>query len=156
MPLDSTTMTPSLAEALRDAKEHIAFSRAGMKRRMKDLGLSKEPRPVNALARLMALVDAVEAATRPVLPSPAQDYLTACPEGYDTVVGWLSVNRPDVIVTLGDAPACTQRDGFWLMHRCRERGIPEVWVRAPKVLADQGIDKVRAYPADLLAERLGE
>jgi hypothetical protein len=109
-----------------------------------------------------ALRDALEAAfpsitraLKPTLPSPAADYLTPCPDEFSTVVGWLSVNRPEVIATLGDAPGCTQRDGFWLMHRCRERGIPEVGVRAPKVLADQGIDKVRAYPDSLLAERLG-
>jgi hypothetical protein len=100
--------------------------------------------------RILALVAKAPA---PTLPSPLEDYLTPCPWGHATVIGWLAEHRPELIATLGDAAGCTQRDGFWLAHRCRERGIAEVWVRAPKVMQDQGIDRIRAYPVRLVEER---
>lgn len=90
-----------------------------------------------------------------ILPRPLEDYTTPCPEGWDTVVGYLAKHRPEVIAALGEAAEVTQRDGFWLMHRTRERGLPVVWVRASRVLQEQDVMQVRAWPVDLLSERLG-
>lgn len=53
-----------------------------------------------------------------------------------------------------DATAeATIRDGWWLTHRCRERGIEPLKVRVCPWLARQGIFEVNAYPVDLLRRR---
>lgn len=85
--------------------------------------------------------------------SPDWRYLSACPEGHDTVLGFMAQHFPDVVDQCWDATD-TQRDGFWLGHRCRERGIVPVKVAAPQVLQEQGIHAVNAYPVDMLRERM--
>lgn len=76
-------------------------------------------------------------------------------QGYDTVLGYLAKRRPDDLRwDLWEAEA-TQRDGWWLKHRCKERGLESFKVPAPVVLQEQGITEVNAYPVHLLAERLG-
>lgn len=83
-------------------------------------------------------------------------YITdTLPQGFDTVLGYTAKHMPEALVYDADVPECTQRDGFWLKHRCRERGHDVVKVRAPAVLQEQGIETVNAYPVRLLAERLG-
>lgn len=90
----------------------------------------------------------------------AQSVLADCitenvPEGYDTVLGYLAKHHPDVLVLMGDYadPQATVRDGFKLAHWCKKQGCPVLWVKAPPVLAERGVDKVRAYPLSLLAKR---
>lgn len=82
-------------------------------------------------------------------------YLTPVPRGHDTVLGYLVRHRPDLLAHMDSTPDATRRDGFWLMHRCREKGIEPVKVRAPKIMRDQGVFEVNAYPVALLARRFG-
>lgn len=72
-----------------------------------------------------------------------------------TVVGYLAAFHPEILDNMDVTPDATQRDGWWLMHRCRERGIEPIKVVAPPVLQDQGVDYVNAYPRHLLTERFG-
>jgi hypothetical protein len=97
-------------------------------------------------------------ASTTVRPIKMDERLTYCSpvlEGYDTVLGWYAKQDPWALL-IGELwnATHTQRDGFWLMHRCRERAIPVLWVPAPAVLRDQGIKQVRAYPISLLRERM--
>lgn len=85
-----------------------------------------------------------------------QDCITpTVPEGYDTVLGWLAKHHPDVLVLMGDVadPQATVRDGWKLAHWCKRFGLPVLWVEAPPVLRERGIERVRAYPVSLLAKR---
>lgn len=79
-----------------------------------------------------------------------------CPEGYETVVGYLARFNPWAIRCGLADPEATQRDGFWLKHRSSERGIAVVKVKAPAAFAADGIEHVNAYPVSLLQERLGD
>lgn len=75
------------------------------------------------------------------------------PRARDTVVGFLAKHDPRVLELMGDEAEHTQRDGYWLMHRARERGIKTLAVQAPPILLEQGIRTVKAWPVALLAER---
>ena len=78
------------------------------------------------------------------------------PEGHDTVLGYLAKYRPDVLDLFDYAdPQWTIRDGYWLMHRARERNLGPVWVDAPPVFQRAGIFQVCAWPLGLLAKRWG-
>jgi hypothetical protein len=78
------------------------------------------------------------------------------PEGYDTVLGYLAKHHPEALDLFDySVPEATQRDGYWLAHRVKERGLEPVHVAAPPILAAQGIFQVRAYPVDLLQRRWG-
>lgn len=81
------------------------------------------------------------------------EYVSPCPEGYDTILGYLAKHNPEALELIDKDPDATQRDGFWCMHRSRERGITVQKVAAPKFLAKFGIDEVNAYPIELLEER---
>jgi hypothetical protein len=77
------------------------------------------------------------------------------PVGYLTVLEFLAYQRPDILDLVEDFDEGTKRDGFWLYHRCKERGIRPVKVKAPTVLREKGIEEVNAYPVSLLRERFG-
>lgn len=78
------------------------------------------------------------------------------PFGYDTIVGWVAKNRPEIIETMGTAAWLHSRDGLWLANQARKRGLKVHKVGAPPVLLDQGIEEVNAYPVELIAERFDE
>lgn len=79
------------------------------------------------------------------------------PEGYDTVLGYLAKNHPDVLDLIDYYdPEATQRDGWKLSHMVnRTAGAQVVYVEAPKCLQTKGIFTVRAYPVSLLQQRWG-
>lgn len=85
-----------------------------------------------------------------------EDYQTDLSE-YDTILGFLSKHDQFLIDMMEDPIKDTQRDGFWMMHRCRERGIHSIKVPAPKVVTDMypAIETINAYPISLLKERFG-
>ncbi|MCA2979335.1 MAG: hypothetical protein INH37_13685 [Myxococcaceae bacterium] len=95
-----------------------------------------------------------------LIPSPYErdlsQFQSACPAGFDTIIGWVSKNRYDIIENCGTAAWLHSRDGFWLSNQCKKRQRPILKVEAPKVLRDQGIEQVNAYPIDLIAERFAE
>lgn len=82
-------------------------------------------------------------------------FLSEVPEGFDTVLGYLARNNPEALFLMGPDAEATARDGFWLTHRCKQRGIKPVKVEACAHLIEQGIFVVNAYPISLLEERLG-
>lgn len=75
------------------------------------------------------------------------------PEGYDTVVGYLTEYEPAMWDLMDHFAEATQRDGFWLTHQARLRGLPVYRVQACPWLVRQGIFEVNAYPIELLRER---
>lgn len=79
------------------------------------------------------------------------------PKGYDTILGYLAKNFPDRIVTLGEEGmvASTTRDGFWCKNECRRRGLTPIKVKAPLAANEDGIEKVNAYPVEVLQARFG-
>jgi hypothetical protein len=78
------------------------------------------------------------------------------PEGYDTVVGYLSQYETRIWELMDHFAEATQRDGFWLMHRARERNLNVYRVQACPWLIRQGIFQVNAYPLSLLRERFSK
>jgi len=82
-------------------------------------------------------------------------FLSPCPPGFDTVLGYLAKHDPVVLDLLDRDPEATKRDGFWLKHRARERELEVVKVEACPWLRQNGIRWVNAYPTSLLAERFG-
>ncbi len=71
------------------------------------------------------------------------------PETYDTIIGFLAKRGMFL-----PNPEDTQRHG-WKMARAAERDNRQVIrVPAPFVLQEQGIERVNAYPIDLLEEVL--
>ena len=85
---------------------------------------------------------------------PVNPYESVVPAGYDTVLGFLSKDHPEVLDLMEDPISGTARDGLWLTHRAHRRGIGVVEVEAPQIAKDCGIDKLNAYPVSLLRERL--
>lgn len=84
------------------------------------------------------------------------DYITPrVPPGYDTILGYLATTSPEMLELMEEPVADTCRDGWWLRHRCRERGDEPIKVMAPRVCQDRGIEVVNAYPLDLLERRFG-
>jgi hypothetical protein len=73
-----------------------------------------------ALADMQATLDEIEASlSRTILMRHADCVSPDVPAGFDTVLGYLAKCHPDVLDTFDYAePSATQRDGFWLMHRC--------------------------------------
>lgn len=92
-------------------------------------------------------------------PEPAAahpEYISSVPEGYDTVLGYIAKNNPEMIAfDMWDAEA-TQRDGFWCKHECNRRDLPICKVVAPGILQDQGITLVNAYPVVVLRSRISQ
>jgi len=72
---------------------------------------------------------------------------------HDTVVGYLARHHPDLLHHMDDHADATQRDGYWCGHSCVERGLRAFLVTAPPVLQEQGIERVRAWPIEVLRDR---
>jgi hypothetical protein len=83
---------------------------------------------------------------------PLSDFTSDCPAGYDTVLGYMARKNPVALGLIEDYAEGTRRDGFWLAARAGDRAVK---VEAPKVLQEQGIYRVNAYPVDLLQRRMG-
>jgi hypothetical protein len=88
---------------------------------------------------------------------PLADFMSGhLPQGYDTVMGYLARTNPESVALLPDFVDDTQRDGWWLVHRSRRRGVRVIKVQAPLVLRERGIEVVNAYSVDLLRERFDD
>lgn len=124
----------------------------------KSLSLIEKGSPATAAIYLDELLKVVES----IRPEPErsqrdpEDYQTDL-SGYDTVLGFLSKHDPFILEMMVCPVEETQRDGFWLMHRARERGLTSISVPAPKVVRDlyPSIETVKAWPVALLHERFG-
>lgn len=84
-----------------------------------------------------------------------EDYLSKCPPGFDTVLGFLAKHYPERLDCMDNTADATLRDGYWLKARCYRRCISPIKVKACPFLVRQGIFEVNAYPLELLRERFG-
>lgn len=80
-------------------------------------------------------------------------YLSPVPPGYDTILGYLAKVNPEMLELIDKDPEATQRDGFWLPHQAKKRGMAVIKVDACLWLSKFGVSAVNAYPVSLLAER---
>lgn len=82
-------------------------------------------------------------------------YLSPCPTGYDTVLGYLAKHNPGVLELLDKEPDATRVDGIKLREAAKRRGIEWQKVEACPWLRSFGIQMVNAYPIRLLADHFG-
>ncbi len=89
--------------------------------------------------------------------TPYKDAISpGVPKGYDTVLGFLAKYRSGVLDDIGDDwrnPRETLRDGMWCAARAKGK---EIWVKACPAMKARGIEKLRAYPLEILKERFPE
>ena len=76
------------------------------------------------------------------------------PVGYNTIVGYLAENHPEVLDLMPCVVSGTIHDGYWLTHQANRAGLPVAKVAAPVPFREAGIDQINAYPVALLAKRL--
>ena len=80
-------------------------------------------------------------------PSLAEIY--ASPDvllDFDTVVGWLSKNRPDAIESSFDVVTETIKDGMTIARICRKENVRIEAAEAPEVFKEMGIRSINQYP----------
>jgi hypothetical protein len=109
-----------------------------------------------AVAQITEALDALERQLATVTLARFQDCVSPdVPEGYDTVLGYLAKQHPEVLETFDYSdPQATVRDGWFLARLAGKRlHALLIYVTAPPVLQARGIDSVRAYPINLLARR---
>jgi hypothetical protein len=82
-------------------------------------------------------------------------YVSPCPAGYETVLGYLSKTDPEALDLMDQDAEATARDGWKLTYLAKRKGLKVVKVRACQHLEAQGIFEVNAYPEVLLRERFG-
>jgi hypothetical protein len=82
-------------------------------------------------------------------------YLSPCPTGHDTVLGYLAKHNPGVLELLDQEPDATRVDGVKLREVAKRRGIELLKVEACPWLRGFGIQTVNAYPIRLLADHFG-
>jgi hypothetical protein len=77
------------------------------------------------------------------------------PEGYDTVLGYLSRERPEIVDLMSDPIGDTLKDSFTLKADCVKDDATVETVDAPPALRERGIMQINAYPLEYLATRFG-
>ena len=82
-------------------------------------------------------------------------YLSPCPTGYDTILGYLAKHNPGVLELLDKEPDATRVDGVKLRDVAKRRNLKWVKVEASPWLKGFGIETVTAYPIRLLADYFG-
>lgn len=82
-------------------------------------------------------------------------YLSPCPPGYDTVLGFLAKHNPGILDLLDKEPDATRVDGVRLREAAKRRGLDWQKVEACPWLKAFGIETVNAYPIRLLADHFG-
>ncbi len=83
-------------------------------------------------------------------------YLSAgCPEGWNTVWGYLALTNPGLIELMDKIPDVIAPDEEQLDQDCEMAGVAPLTVPACLWLQTHRISDSRAYPVELLAERLG-
>lgn len=87
-------------------------------------------------------------------PRAPETMVSEVPE-FNTVLGYLTEYDPIILDLMNDPIRDTQRDGFWLTHRAKQRGLPVIKVPAPKAVTTRypEVTQLNAYPVGLLRER---
>lgn len=78
------------------------------------------------------------------------------PEGWFSVWGFLAQRHPEILFGLGDDPESLIKDEAWLDRRMEALARSIRWLEAPPAIRARGINRVKAYPVDLLEERFAE
>lgn len=82
-------------------------------------------------------------------------YKTPTPLGYDTILGFLAREQPEVLDLMSEPISDTVRDGFAMRNISKRAGVFAVKVAAPPGLIAAGITEVNAYSLELLRGRFG-
>lgn len=77
------------------------------------------------------------------------------PDGYDTALGYLSRERPEIIDLMSDPIGDTLKESFALKADCVKNDATVETVDAPPALRERGIMQINAYPLEYLAARFG-
>ena len=81
---------------------------------------------------------------------------TACPEGNDTAVGYLTHYVPHVWDYMDQTAEGLREDDLLLKRRARAEGVPTKHVASPPWLVRQGFFEVRSFPISFLRGYFGE
>jgi hypothetical protein len=127
------------------AREAAAFRR-GVERGKYEAAYNRKSQPATA-EQMREFCHEINADAR---------YLSPCPRGYDTVLGYLAKNYPERLAIMDQTADATMRDGWWLRGECLRQDIAPVKVKAPAFLREQGIEEVNAYPYALLHHRFSD
>lgn len=120
--------------------------------------LYSDPRDHDAIERCRAhLLSAIGELERLTIQAAGHRvdirYLSPCPPGYDTVLGYLAKRDPETLGMLEQDPSATADDGVWCRARCITLGLAFTTVEAcPWLRLQHGVRKVHAYPVQVLHE----
>ena len=81
---------------------------------------------------------------------------SACPEGYDTAVGYLTQYLPHIWDLMDQMAEALRGDDLLLKRRARAEGVQTKHIASPPWLVRQGIFEVRSFPLAFLREYFGE
>jgi len=81
---------------------------------------------------------------------------SACPPGYDTVVGYLMEHDPVTWAMMDQTADSFRQDDYLLKRRAKLKGVPTKHIASPPWLVRQGIFEVRSFPISFLREYFGE
>ena len=75
------------------------------------------------------------------------------PEGYDTVLGYLSREQPEIINLMSEPIGDTLTDSLSLKAKCVKDDAAVETVDAPPALLERGITQINAYPVEYLVDQ---
>ena len=75
------------------------------------------------------------------------------PDGYDTVLGYLAREQPEIINLMSEPIGDTLKDSLSLKAKCVKADTLVETVDAPPALRERGIMQINAYPLDYLVDR---
>ena len=78
-------------------------------------------------------------------------FLSPCPPGYDTVLGYLAKHQPDTVLGMTDPVSGTINDGRRMRDMAARLGAQVIKVPASVAVASVGADSVNAYPTEILS-----
>lgn len=85
------------------------------------------------------------------------DYKSAaCPDGFDTAVGYLTEYVPHIWDYMDHTAEGLREDDLLLKRRARAEGVQTKQVVSPPWLVRQGIFEVRSFPVSFLRDYFGE
>lgn len=94
----------------------------------------------------------------PITPdvSPYVTPVDDMPAGYDTIIGWLAKNSPELLQQGFSDPRRTISDGNKVRALCRDHDRNWLRVPAPPAFQCDDIKEVNAYPVGIIAKHFGE
>ena len=81
---------------------------------------------------------------------------SACPAGYDTMLGYLTEHAPHIWDFMDQVAESLREDEYLIKRRARAEGVPTKHVASPPWLVRQGIFEVRSFPISFLRDYFRE